>query len=153
MSMHCTPKPPEGAARWGTVSRTKQSAEAECNINNIMDRYNKHGQLTHISANLAQYRDVSGLPDMEQAMIIVADAQSMFMDLPAHIRKRVGHNVANFLPFIDDPENFDECVELGLLPPSKTAKIIEPNEPQGGESTSSDGAKAPLPDGSISGGD
>jgi len=86
-------------------------------------------------------------------MIIVADAQSMFMDLPAHIRKRVGHDVANFLPFIDDPENFDECVELGLLPPSKKPEKIEAT-PEGNPSSAKEPTgKTPTADGSISGGE
>ncbi len=113
----------DGPVDWG-VSRTKQSQEAETNINNIIKRYTRTGQMTHISEHLGQYRDVSGLPDLHEAMNIVADAQSMFNELPAAIRKRVGHDVGNFLPFIDDPDNFDECVELGLLPPAAEKKPV-----------------------------
>lgn len=113
----------EGPKDWGE-SRTKQSAEAETNINNILARYNKTGQLTHISQALGEYRDVSGLPDLHEAMNIVAEAQSMFQELPAAIRKRVGHDVGNFLPFVDDPENLEECIELGLLPESAKPKPV-----------------------------
>lgn len=123
--MKTTPMTPETGVDWGE-SRTKQSAEPESNINNIMARYKKTGELTHVAESLGEYRDVSGLPDLEQAMNIVADAQSMFMELPPHIRKRVGHDVGNFLPFLDDPANKDECIALGLIS-GPTARETHPH--------------------------
>ncbi len=71
---------------------------------------------------------MSQIPDLAEAMNIVADANSLFMELPAEIRKAVGHDVGNFLPFIDDPENFDTCVEMGLLEP-KSNNVPTPPEP------------------------
>lgn len=117
----------ESPANWGK-SLTKQSAEAESNINNIIKLWTKTGELTHISQALGNYRDMSGIPDLHEAMNIVADAQSSFMELPAEIRKRVGHDVSNFLPFIDDPDNQDECIELGLIPAPKGYKTPEQRE-------------------------
>lgn len=113
------------ATDWG-VSKTKQSAEPECNINNIIALYKTTGQLTHLSAHLAQYRDVSGLPDLHEAMNLVADANSVFEELPAAVRKICDHDPANFLPFIDNPENFETCVALGLLSKSKEPEKIKP---------------------------
>lgn len=103
-----------GPVDWGE-SRTKQSDEAATNINNIVRKYVKTGELSHISKEMMQYRDISGTPDLHTAMVIVANANTAFQELPAAIRKRVGHDAGNFLPFIDDPENFEECLELGLL--------------------------------------
>lgn len=118
--------PRDGPVDWGP-SRTKQSPSAETDINAIFKRFTETGQLTHISAALGEYRDMSGIPDLHEAMNIVADAQSSFMELPAEIRKICGHDVSKFLPFIDNPENFDKCVELGLLPakPTKAADLSE----------------------------
>lgn len=113
--------PREGPKDWGP-SRTKQSAEPETNIKQIFSRFQATGEMTHISNALMAYRDMSDLPDLESAMNIVANANSLFAELPAHIRKRVGHDAANFLPFIDDPENLEECIELGILP--KETKIV-----------------------------
>lgn len=112
--------PKEVATDWG-VTRTKQSKEAECNINNIIARFTHTGQLTHISQALGEYRDVSGLPDLHAAMNLVADANSTFQELPAEIRARCNHTVGDYLDFIDNPDNLDYCVEKGLLPaPAKT---------------------------------
>lgn len=141
MSMHHPDDPKtEGPTDWG-VSLTKQSEEPATNINNIIKRYKRTGQLTHISQALGEYRDTSGIPDLAEAMNIVASANSTFAELPAEIRKLCKHDAANFLPFIDDPANFDQCVELGLFPaPENTAKSVPtPPEPaeespvQGGE--------------------
>ncbi len=120
MSMRGTP----GRKEWGP-SLTKQSARDECDINFIVKRFTKTGQLTHISDGLLEYRDLSGIPDLHEAMTIVADANSLFQELPAEIRKACGHDAGNFIPFIEDEENFDQCVEWGLLPPSTVEKLRE----------------------------
>ncbi len=109
---------------WGP-SLTKQSARDECNINVIVKRFTKTGQLTHISDGLGEYRDMSGIPDLHEAMNIVADANSLFMELPAEIRKACGHDASNFIDFIDDEENFDQCVEWGLLAPKENQLALD----------------------------
>lgn len=101
---------------WGP-SRTSQSEEAGANINNMVRRHNlKVNELTHVATTLGEFRDISDLPDLQTAMNIVADANSAFQELPGEVRHLMDHNVGNFLPFIDDPENLDQCIELGLLP-------------------------------------
>ena len=121
MSMHYPDDPKtEGPTDWG-LTRTKTSAEAECNINNIMKKVRRTGQLTHISNALMSYRDMSGLPDMHEAMNAVANANSLFAELPSAIRKLCAHDAANFLPFIDDPANLEICQEHNIPPPSAKA--------------------------------
>ncbi len=124
MSMNYPEDPKtEGPTDWG-ITRTKTSAEAECNINNIMRKHKRTGELTHISNALMSYRDVSGLPDLHEAMTIVANANSLFAELPSAIRKLCAHDAANFLPFIDDPENLAICQEHNILPPTAQAKDV-----------------------------
>lgn len=114
---------------WG-VSKAKGSEEPATNINNIMNKFKKTGQLTHISNTLMEYRDTTGATDLHAMMNIVADAQSEFMNMPAHVRKACNHDVGNFIPFVDDPENLDQCIEWGLLPPeAKPEAISVPSTP------------------------
>lgn len=128
MKTHNGAAPAEGPTDWGT-SRVKQSATDETDINLIFKRFEETGELTHISNQLMSYRDASLDPkDLHEAMNIVADAQSLFNELPGSTRHRLGHDVANFLPFIDNPENLDECIELGLLPP-ETKTVPKAQEP------------------------
>lgn len=102
---------------WG-ITRTKGSEASAVNINNIMKKFKTTGQLTHISANLMEYRDTSGATDLHAMMNIVADAQSDFMHMPAAIRKACNHDVGNFIPYVDNPENLEQCVAWGILPKS-----------------------------------
>lgn len=147
--------PPEGPTDWGPT-RTSQSAKAECDINSIMRRVEKTGQLTHISAAIAQYRDVSGLEDLHGMMNAVADANSLFEELPAEIRKLCHHNPRNFLPFIDNPENNEQCIKLGLLPkPEKKTDppaIIVPRDIDSLKPVETKPAAA-VADGSVQGGE
>lgn len=124
MSMESTEK----RQPWGE-SQTIQSQEPETNINQIMKRWERTGELTHVSRAIAQYRDMTGIPDLEGALNIVADAQSIFEEMPAEVRKACDHNVAKFLPFIDDPGNLERCIELKILPP----KMVEEELPLKGE--------------------
>lgn len=124
---------------WG-VSRTKQSATNETDINFIINRYKKTGELQHVSSALMEYRDISGLPDLHAAMNMIAEAQSQFEELPGRTRALVNHDVGKFIPFVDDPANLEVCIEHGLLPESARPaeeKIVPtpPESPiQGGES-------------------
>jgi len=120
---------PTGPKDWG-VSRTKQSEEKKCNINNIIKMYTKTGELQHISKTLMEYRDMSGIPDLHTAMNIVADAQSTFMELPAHIRAKCNHDVGAFLNYFDNPDNAEELVDAGVLPESARPAAPPPAPPE-----------------------
>lgn len=113
----------DGPVDWG-ITRTKQSEEKACNINNIVKKFKRGGELTHISNALMQYRDVSGIPDLHEAMNVVANANSLFAEMPAEVRKACQHDAANFLPFIDNPDNLEECQAMGILPPTAQAKDV-----------------------------
>lgn len=98
------------------VGRTKQDPAAECDINVLLRKYKAKGELSHISNHLAQYRDISGVPDLHEAITIVADAQSTFEHLPAEVRAQCDHDPGNFLPWIDQPANAETAMKYGLLP-------------------------------------
>lgn len=117
-------------------SMTKQAPANEVDINQIMDRYLKTGELP--SPRPAQYGDATEIPDFETAMQIVIAGQNAFEALPAKLRERFGNDPAQFLAFIDDPANYDEAVKLGLVQAKETPVSVEkPEEPaatQTGES-------------------
>ncbi len=101
--------------------RTKQEFGDESNINNIINRYKKTGELVNVREHLAQYRDMRNIPDLGTILQIGADARSAFEELPNAVRKACGHDVANFNAFVTDPENREFCEQQGLfVPRSKT---------------------------------
>ncbi len=95
--------------------RTKQSMKDECDINKIMEKFQKTGALAHVNKHEAEYGFATS-EDFASAMRTVTVAQEMFDDLPSSIRNRFGNNPGAFLDFVQDANNKKEGQELGLWP-------------------------------------
>lgn len=103
------------AEKNGDLSQTIQSEKDACDINRIVDRYQRTGILTHTrDAIQARYGDFSNIPDFHEAQNIVAQANQLFMQMPAQIRSRFQNDAGNFLNFFQDPNNQEEAIKLGL---------------------------------------
>ncbi len=116
-------------------TRTKQSMAAECNINNIMKKYQKTGAVSHLAKHGAEYGFATEL-DFSQSMRVVAKAQSMFEDLPSSIRTKFSNDPGQFLAFVQDTDNLEEMADLGLVERLPVEVISEPvvaNDPASGE--------------------
>lgn len=98
-----------------TPTVTKQCFKDECDINNIVSRWQKSGVAgSSFSASPGEFADVADVPDYHTALNMVLDAQKRFSELPANIRDRFRNDPGEFLRFVDDPKNTDEAVSLGL---------------------------------------
>lgn len=95
------------------VSLAVQSERDECDINVIVERFGVTG-VAPMPSRLPKYGDFEGIFDFQSAMAVVIDAQSAFMDLPAKVRARFSNDPQEFLQFVEDPNNADELVRLGL---------------------------------------
>jgi len=104
--------------------RTKQSFKDDTDINNIMARFIKTGTLDFTNKNEPRYADVSGFDYMTMRNI-VASANSMFAELPAHLRNFFNNNPEEFLNFVQDDTNRAKAEELGLLKPQAAAAPVE----------------------------
>lgn len=100
----------------GPHGRTKQSFKEQCDVNNIMKRFQKSGVLDFTTRYQPQYADVTAL-SYQRAMDTIASANSMFHELPAHVRDRFENKPQAFLEFVNNPNNRAEARELGLLKP------------------------------------
>lgn len=107
--------------------RTKQAHKSECEINNILARYQRTGVLEFVNQRQGQYGDVTGV-DYQQAMNLVAEARETFAELPSKVRNRFDNDPAAYLDFVSDPENTEEMIKLGLLERAETAED-EPAKP------------------------
>ncbi len=115
------------------VSRTKQSFKDECDINNILRKFNVTGQLPVGSVQF-QYGDFSGITDYQSALNAVMAAQDSFLALPAKVRARFDNDPALFVEFASDEANKDEMKALGLLRQETVqAVVLSPSEPVSGE--------------------
>lgn len=93
--------------------RTEQSHKKACDVNTIMARYQKTGVLDHQAKHQQHYGEVPAL-DYREAMAMIADANTMFAELPAKTRQHFDNDPAKFLEFTDNPENHKKLAELEL---------------------------------------
>lgn len=93
---------------------TEQAHKHETDMNYILRDYAKTGLMKHAREHEGRYDDVS-VQDFQEAMFIVKEAENMFNDLPSQIRKRFNQSPAEFLDFVQNPENKDEMQRLGIL--------------------------------------
>lgn len=96
-----------------SLSMTQQQFRDECDINNIIKQYQVTGLLPEPD-KVPSYGDVSDLPSFQEAQAIIMEATDRFNALPSNIRARFDHNPGNFIAFMDNPDNLQEAVDLGL---------------------------------------
>lgn len=115
---------PEGSGR------TKQSFKAECDINNIMARFQRTGVLDFTNRHAPQYFDCTGI-EFQRAVELVGLGKEMFGDLPSALRARFGNDPAEFFDFVQDPANEQELIRLGLKekPKAEGEPLVAPAEP------------------------
>lgn len=111
---------------------TQQQFKDECDINNIIKRYETTGEFTHRTSKVGQYADFTQISDYQSMVNQVQYAQEAFNSLPAQVRARFKNNPGELLSFLQDPSNKDEAIKLGLIEatlPSITApKTNDSNE-------------------------
>jgi phage internal scaffolding protein len=95
-------------------SMAQQQFREECDINTIMERFGRTGELI-APIRMPQYGDFDGVNDYHSAMNAIVEAQSAFDQLPAKTRARFGNDPAEFLEFCFNEENRDEAIRLGLV--------------------------------------
>lgn len=101
-----------------TPSLTQQQFKEECDINNIIARYETTGLLTdplHPGTRMPQFGDFSNVPDYLHAQTIIARTREAFEALPSKIRDRFDNDPAQMLEFLQDESNREEAVKLGLI--------------------------------------
>lgn len=98
------------------VSLTVQSEREACDVNVIVERFERTGVLPSMVGS-PLYGDFTNLPDYQTALKAVMDAQAMFMGMDAKIRKEFDNDPARFLAFCEDPANGDKLIEWGLRTP------------------------------------
>lgn len=118
MKFYTKYSPPMGSTidQTGQKSKTRQSEMDSCDINKIMERFNRTGQLPQIQSLPPQYGDAR-VVDYATAMDIVKTAKDAFNALPAKTRQYFGHDPQAYLKGIQDhsEENVKQLLKLGIL--------------------------------------
>lgn len=106
-------------------TRAQQHHKDECDINVILERFGKTGQMP-VSAISANYGDFTGVNDYHTALNTLIAAESEFEALPAKLRAMFANEPANLIEFLNDDNNRDKAIELGLV---KNISSMANNEP------------------------
>lgn len=93
---------------------TEQHHKKECDVNQIIRKYDKTGLILHVSKFEAKYGNLTGL-DFQNMMNTITHAQSMFQQLPSEIRNRFKNDPGALIQFMENPDNRDEAIKLGLI--------------------------------------
>lgn len=130
------PKSGEFVVRPG---RTVQAEKDSCDINKILERYTRTGQLPDMIRREPRYGDFSEVPTFQEALEVVQRAETQFAGLSARVRERFHNEPAEMLAFCSDPKNAEEMIKLGLALPAKPVELSpsQPTEPKGEEKGSS----------------
>ena len=108
---------------------TQQHYKDESDINNILRQFNITGLLPE-SPLSPRYGDFTGISDYHSALNAVIAAESEFEGLPAQIRARFNNNPEELINFLENDQNYDEAVKLGLVnqPEASVQTIESPSE-------------------------
>ena len=132
MGFYTRYKPPKSPAldfEPGTT-RTRQEFLQESDVNRLVERFRDTGSFydpltcANTSQNKPLFGDFTHIPDYQQCLDVVIDAEQRFSALPSRVRERFANDPAQLLAFLHDSKNRDEAIELGLLP-----KPVEPQQP------------------------
>lgn len=131
-----------------------QSDRDASDINNIMSKYRASGMVDHFNANHGRYGDAVAIP-YHDALNVVLAASEAFDTLPADVRKRFSNDPGEFLAFVENPDNHDEMIQMGLALPSMVPEQLDqtkseqvgqvPQEPKATVAEVASGAAEQLP--------
>jgi phage internal scaffolding protein len=96
--------------------RTQQHQKDECDINLIIKKHSPEQIALMASHNEGQYGDATSV-DYHAAQNIIANANTMFNELPSEIRNQFDNDPSLFLDFTSNKENEPAMREMGLLSP------------------------------------
>jgi hypothetical protein len=108
-------------------SLAQQQFKDECDINNILRQFNITGQLPDAPLS-PKYGDFSGINDYKTALDRVIAADEEFMNLPAQLRARFENEPNNLIEFLENEQNREEAVKLGLVEPKEDLSSTPPVE-------------------------
>lgn len=103
-----------GKTEFTSDSKTKQSEGPQTDINTIVNRYLRSGELNHFNGRVPRYGDFSAMNDLQDQLNAVHEATDRFMALPATIRDAAGHDPVKFLEMLATEDGTELLIAAGL---------------------------------------
>lgn len=133
--------------RFGEQGRTHQEMGADCDINTIVRRFMRTGQLVHINPKAGVYGDFSNSGDFQTAMEAIRAAEAIFGSLPARVRKLADNDPGRLLDLVNDPEAHEALqaagLDVGWEPPAPPEEASSEAKPPPSEASVSSGEATP----------
>jgi len=108
-------------------SLAQQHMKDECDINIIVERFGVTGQLPQTPIE-PSFGDFSGVSDYHTALNAIRASEEAFMSLPAKLRVKFDHDPNALLQFLQNEQNRDEAIQLGLIDGEPVAAPIVSSE-------------------------
>lgn len=111
---------------------TQQQFADDANINVMMERFGVTGEIPQVR-NLPTSGDFTNtVNNYQSAMNLLVQAQQEFMRQPANIRARFNNDPQLFMNFMENPDNGEELIRMGLAtrrptPPEEKKEEIKQN--------------------------
>ncbi|AXH77459.1 MAG: internal scaffolding protein [Microviridae sp.] len=104
-----------------------QHLKDEVDINKIVARIQKTGLFPERRGE-PFFGDVSDLGGLADAYRKVQESKELFMEFPADIREKFQNDPIKMISFLEDENNFDKAVEIGLVQ-KPIPEVPEPQTP------------------------
>lgn len=117
--------------------KTVQYFKDECDINNILTKYENGDPTLWTTKSRPRYGDFSEVVDYQTAQNALIQANTAFMELSAEIRAQFGNDPAKFVEFCMNQDNLEEMRRMGLAPEAQEipAEIMKANGTEPAETT------------------
>ena len=106
---------------------TEQAPKEAVDVNTIWKKYQKTGTIDHVRSHAGTYMDAPSGKDFQSAMNLIAQATTVFEELPSSVRASFDNDPVKYLDAIENKT--EEAIELGLvarIDPVETAQIELP---------------------------
>lgn len=91
----------------------KQAFKDECDINNIIRRWQSTGVCESHSSKKPVYGDFSGMPSYHESLNAILKVEDSFHELPAEERARFENDPANFYDYVMSANSEKSAEEAG----------------------------------------
>lgn len=92
---------------------TQQQFKEESDINTIVEKFMRSGE-TPPPIEWPDQVEFMETFDYQTAMNVTVKARESFMELPAKARARFENDPQRFMEFMENPDNQDEAIKLGM---------------------------------------
>lgn len=111
-------------------SKTDQSFKKECDVNHIMSRFAKTGEITHLRRQQGVYADITNLKGLQESAEQLHTVREIFNELPSELREKLDNNPLNFIDYLQDPKNLEEATKYGFFEKPNTEIQQQKNDDQ-----------------------